>query len=57
VPGVAHVQNNLRVQQAGGGLDTVSATGAGGGQTGTLGPAGGPGGTGSIGGRRKQGAS
>jgi hypothetical protein len=58
VPGVAHVQNNLRVQQAGGGLDTVSATGAGGGQTGALlGPAGGPGGTGSIGGRRKQGAS
>jgi hypothetical protein len=64
VPGVAHVQNNLRVRQAGagdaasgsgvgssansGGLDAVSATGPGGGTTGSLGPAGGPGGTGSL---------
>lgn len=49
VSGVTHVQNNLRVQHAAGGLDTVSATGAGGGTDGSYGPAGGPGATGSIG--------
>jgi hypothetical protein len=57
-PGVTHVQNNLRVQMAerNGGLDAVSATGAGSGRTGTLGPAGGTGSTGSIGGRRTGGS-
>jgi hypothetical protein len=48
VSGVTHVQNNLRVQHTSGGLDTVSATGAGGGTDGSFGPAGGPGATGSI---------
>lgn len=49
VSGVTHVQNNLRIQHASGGLDTVSATGAGGGTGGSFELAGGPGATGRIG--------